>query len=121
MLVVKIMAKNLDLALNFLMLMHCTTNKKLRVSLKIMLPWIVTRNRIRVIPCNWEQGAVQFYILWRQQNTSGRGSHCITSIPTSGTRDCKVERLATSYHHIKKKSASLQSFPSYMAMGSTQK
>lgn len=32
MLVVKIMAKNLDLALNFPMLMHCTSNKKLSVT-----------------------------------------------------------------------------------------
>lgn len=85
-LVVKYVVKNLDLALNFLMLMHCTTNKKEAVSLKILLYWTVTRNRIKVISCSWEQQVVQFYICWRWQNTLGRGSHCITSIPTLGKR-----------------------------------
>lgn len=87
----------------------------------MMLYWIVMRNRIRVISCNWEQGIVQFYLCWRWQNTLGRGSHCIISISTSGARNCKAERLATCYHHIKQESASLQSFPFCPAMGSTRK
>lgn len=104
------------------MFMHCTTTGK---SLWCHSTWYYTGvwpgTGLQQYPVTGSNKLNWFYICWKQQNTLVRGSHCATSIPASGARDGKAERFVTCCRHIKKKSASPQSFPYWVKVDSTRK
>lgn len=82
------------------------------VSLKMVLYWNVTRNRIRAISCDWEQGVeLVLHLLEAAEHLGKRQSLCCLHPSFWGD----------GHHHIKKKSVSLQSFPSWLAAGSIGK
>jgi len=94
--------------------------KKSVVSLKMVLYWTVTRNRIRAIPCDWEQDfELILHLLEAAEHLGERQSLCYLH-PTFWGKRWKGERAATCCHRIKKKSAALQRFLSWLAGGSTE-